>query len=399
MRCWPEDGRREQHSPRNSNQILPVGRQSAGEYTSRRRRGDIMANSILEQYRIADFLQWFKEKALIPNPYFQRGAVWVPAARVFFVDTILRRLPIPKIYIRTTLDLRTKKSVREIVDGQQRLRTIIDFSEDRLTLTKRAGDFAGLKYSTLSDEQKETFLTYAIGVEQLINASDADVLEIFSRLNSYNVMLNAAEQRHAEFQGDFKWAIHRAARDWDALWEKYEIVTTRERVRMLHDSFMAEMFGIVLEGVTDGGQARIYRLYRKYNDEFARERETRDKIDRVCNFITTNLDDVLLQPPGNLLCNQPHFLMLFAAAAHGLVGIPVGQITGDMPRIDPSFFADPGQTRENLRTIAQLINLEVDALGLADFVLASRATTQRIASRRIRFPVYCRAFLPAPLIP
>ena len=128
-----------------------------------------MANSILEQYRISDFLQWFKEKALAPNPYFQRGAVWVPAARVFFIDTILRRLPIPKIYIRTKIDLNTKKSVREIVDGQQRLRTIIDFSEDKLALTKRAGEFSGLKYSTLSDEQKETFLTYAIGVEQLIN--------------------------------------------------------------------------------------------------------------------------------------------------------------------------------------------------------------------------------------
>ncbi len=242
-----------------------------------------MANSILEQYRISDFLQWFKEKALVPNPYFQRGAVWIPAARVFFIDTILRRLPIPKIYIRTKIDLNTKKSIREIVDGQQRLRTIIDFSEDKLALTKRAGEFAGLKYSTLSDEQKETFLTYAIGVEQLINASDADVLEIFSRLNSYNVTLNAAEQRHAEFQGDFKWAVHRAARDWNTLWEKYGIVSTRERVRMLDDSFMAEMFGVLLEGVTDGGQAKIYKLYKRNKNEFKRENETRENIGAVCN--------------------------------------------------------------------------------------------------------------------
>jgi hypothetical protein len=50
--------------------------------------GGMMANLILEQYRISDFLQWFKEKALVPNPYFQRGALWIPAARVFFIDTI-----------------------------------------------------------------------------------------------------------------------------------------------------------------------------------------------------------------------------------------------------------------------------------------------------------------------
>jgi hypothetical protein len=357
-----------------------------------------MANSILEQYRISDFLQWFKEKALVPNPYFQRGAVWIPAARVFFIDTILRRLPIPKIYIRTKIDLNTKKSVREIVDGQQRLRTIIDFSEDKLVLTKRAGEFAGLRYSTLSDEQKEIFLTYAIGVEQLINSSDADVLEIFSRLNSYNVTLNPAEQRHAEFQGDFKWAIHRAARDWNVLWEKYGVVSTRERVRMLDDSFMAEMYGVVMEGVTDGGQAKIYKLYKRYKDEFPQEIATRAEVDKVCRFITSNLDDILIQPPVNFLCRQPHFLMLFAAVAYGLVGIPQGQMGGLMPQSREGFFSDPGQVKENLRTIAQLLNGEIEETSFSSFVLASTATTQRISSRRVRFPVYWHAFLPAPLV-
>lgn len=357
-----------------------------------------MANSILEQYRISDFLQWSQERALVPNPYFQRGAVWIPAARVFFIDTILRRLPVPKIFIRTTIDLKTKKSIREIVDGQQRLRTIIDFSEDKLVLTKRAGEFCGLKYSTLSDEQKEAFLTYAIGVEQLINASDVDVLEIFSRLNSYNVTLNPAEQRHAEFQGDFKWAVHRATRDWNVLWERYRIVSTRERVRMLDDSFMAEMFGVLLEGVTDGGQAKIYKLYKRNKDEFRRENEIRQKMDEVCKFIATSLDETLTQPPTTVLCGQPHFLMLFAAVAHGKVGIPEGQMAEMMPQRSVDFFSDPGQAKENLKTIAQLVNGEIENPSFASFVTASRATTQRIASRRTRFPIYWKAFLPRPLI-
>lgn len=356
-----------------------------------------MASSILEQYRISDLLQWFKEKTLVPNPYFQRGSVWVPAARVFFIDTILRRLPVPKIYMRTKIDLRTMKSVREIVDGQQRLRTLVDFSDDKITLTKRTNEYVGLKYSTLSDEQKEIFLTYAIGVEQLINASDADVLEIFSRLNSYNVTLNQAEQRHAEFQGDFKWAVHKASREWDVLWDKYKIVSTRERVRMLHDSLMAEMFGIVLQGVRDGGQAKITKLYKTNNGAFPQELDTRGKIDDVCRFITDKLDDILLLPPTEILCGQPHFLMLFAAVAHGLFGIPAGQLER-MPQRGADFFVDQGQARENLRVIAQLVNGEIQEPSFQEFVTASKATTQRISSRRIRFPVYFRAFLPAPLI-
>lgn len=357
-----------------------------------------MANSILEQYRIADFLQWFKEKALVPNPFFQRGSVWVPAARVFLIDTILRRLPIPKIYMRTKIDLKTKKSIREIVDGQQRLRTIIDFSEDKILLTKRAGEFAGSKYSSLSDEHKEIFLTYAIGVEQLINASDVDVLEIFSRLNSYNVTLNAPEQRHAEFQGDFKWAVHKASNEWSVLWEEYKIVSTRERVRMLHDSFMAEMFGVVLEGVRDGGQAKIYKLYKEYDGAFPQEVEARTKIDDACNFIKANLGELLQQPPTAVLCGQPHFLMLFAAVAHGMFGIPPGQMDDLMPQRSDQFFSNPDQAKENLRVIGQGLMGEIEVPTLNEFFLASASSTQRIASRRIRFPIYYKALLPAPLI-
>lgn len=122
------------------------------------------------------------------------------------------------------------------------------------------------------------------------------------------------------------------------------------------------------------------------------------KIDAVCTFLVTNLDDLLIQPPTNLLCRQPHFLMLFAAVSHGLVGIPQGQMNEAMPERGEQFFSDQGQTKENLRTIAQLVNVEIELPSFEDFVLASSATTQRISSRRVRFPLYWKAFLPTPLV-
>src|SRR5690349_19082096 len=86
--------------------------------------------SILEQYRVSDFLEWHQKKALILNPDFQRGDMWSPAAKTFLIDTILRKLPIPKVYLRTRVDVVSKKSIREVVDGQQRLRAILSFAED-----------------------------------------------------------------------------------------------------------------------------------------------------------------------------------------------------------------------------------------------------------------------------
>ncbi len=224
--------------------------------------------SILEQYRISDFVDWHKEKRLDLNPDFQRGSVWSPAARTFLIDTILRQLPIPKVYLRTKIDIVSKKSVREVVDGQQRIRAILDFADNKLTLSKRAAEFEGMKYDDLDDSQKTEFLAYPIAVDQLVNATTEDVLEVFARLNSYTVSLNGPEKRHAKWQGDFKFAIRAASRKWGAFWKDYKVLSTQQRVRMLDDALTAEMVGILLEGVRDGGDPKLDALYRKYDGSF-----------------------------------------------------------------------------------------------------------------------------------
>src|SRR6266511_5254120 len=153
------------------------------------------ATTILEQYRIADFLEWHERKQLLLNPYFQRRSVWTQTAKILLIDTILRRLPIPKVYMRTQIDPATKRVHREVVDGQQRLRAVIEFAQDTFALTSRSGEFTGYRYSTLGEELQQAFLSYPIAVDQLVNATDSDVLEIFSRLNSYTAVLVPAEKR------------------------------------------------------------------------------------------------------------------------------------------------------------------------------------------------------------
>ena len=64
-----------------------------------------MATSTLEQYRIADFIDWHAKKLLVLNPEFQRRDVWTTSAKILLIDTILRQLPIPKVYFRTRIDV------------------------------------------------------------------------------------------------------------------------------------------------------------------------------------------------------------------------------------------------------------------------------------------------------
>ena len=346
--------------------------------------------TILEQYRISDFLAWHDEKKLILNPDFQRGSVWSPAARSYLIDTILRELPIPKIYLRTTVDVSTKKAFREVVDGQQRLRAIIDFANDRFSLNKRADEFAGKRYSSLEPKYQEIFISYPLSVGQLLNATDDDVLEVFSRLNSYSVSLNAAEKRHARYQGEFKWAIRNASQRWHILWDKYKVVSVRQRVRMLDDSLMAELFGVIMEGVNDGGQPKITGLYKKHDKTFDPDSFVINQVDGVLEFIVSNFADDLLGTP---VLKSPHFLMFFAAVAHALFGIPQGEIT-EMPERNELALTDLDSARSNLLELASVIDSDDPVPGYEEFWRASKGSTQRISGRRIRFPAYYSALIP-----
>src|SRR5438046_8043026 len=127
----------------------------------------------------------------------------------------------PKRSLGTRVEVASQKSVGEVVDGQQRLRAILDLADDKFVRTKRASEFAGKKYSTLTVNEQEDFLGYAIAVDQLMNASTVDVLEVFARLNSYTVVLNPPEKRHGKYQGEFKYSIRNASRFWAEFWEKF----------------------------------------------------------------------------------------------------------------------------------------------------------------------------------
>ncbi|MEK7847820.1 MAG: DUF262 domain-containing protein, partial [Chloroflexota bacterium] len=97
-----------------------------------------MLGSVLQQYQISDFIDWWDRKCLEINQNFQRRQVWTPAAKSYLIQTVLRQMPMPKVYLRTKIDVVSQVTIREIVDGQQRLRAILDFAKGTLKLTKRA---------------------------------------------------------------------------------------------------------------------------------------------------------------------------------------------------------------------------------------------------------------------
>ena len=173
-----------------------------------------------QQYPISDLYSWIKDGSLKLVPEFQRGDIWVTSAQSYFIDTLLRGLPIPSVYIRVKPHLETKTSYREVVDGQQRLSAIVKFIDGNMALDKRSKEFAGKTFETLDDEDQSKFLSYQIAVEQLFGADDDTVLDIFHRINAYGLSLNRQELRHGKFQGgkykgEFRLAVIRTSERWE----------------------------------------------------------------------------------------------------------------------------------------------------------------------------------------
>ena len=353
---------------------------------------------MLEQYPLVDLITWMDDKTLTLNASFQRRTIWKPESKTYLIDTILRDKPIPNIYLRTLVDARTRQAWREVVDGQQRLTTIHEFVNGKWALGNRAAEFRGNRFNDLDDDLQQALLAYRIGVVQLLNANDEYVLDVFARLNSSTYALTPQELRHGQYQGEFRESVRQASALWaHRLWERYDVVSLRNRARMGDDELMAQMFGVILEGVKNGGQPTITRLYKNYDQELPAG--ICQVLDEVLEYVTQQFSEVL-DTTG--LARGPHFLMLFAAVAHALKGIPEGDMADDMPLREPRALSDPEITRYNLGLLGEVMESAEESIQeslprFAAFKMASGGSTQRIRSRRIRFPMLYRALLPEPI--
>lgn len=342
--------------------------------------------SLPMNYAISDFIEWHKKGQLKLDPDFQRGSVWTLAARVFLIDTILNDLPIPQVYFRSKVDPNTQTTVRDVVDGQQRLRAILDFASGKLRLTSKAPKFRGKLYDNLSTEDKELFLNYKLPVVQLLNASNSDVLEVFARLNSYSVKVTPAELRHAEYSEPVKWAIYDATRDWSTLWNEYGVVSVRDSVRLKNTSAIAEMFMILDGGFGDGGEPSITKYYKrqKSKDEgyFVVFRE---RLDEIVNSLISNLGAEFKK---TTFFDAPNFLALFAAVAFLLGHSPKSRVTENVEHLS-GVGVNWVKGIEQLSKMAQAYD-DYDPEGendsnFASFIIATKSTTHRVSSRKVRF--------------
>lgn len=346
-----------------------------------------MQGSTPQHYTIADFLKWNDDKELVLNPKFQRGPVWASPARSYLIDSILRGYPIPKLLLRTTVDRDSRRTIRDVVDGQQRLRTIIDFAANKLVLGSKAQEYKGKRYSDLLNDEKDAFLAYKLTCEQLINASDEDVLEVFIRINSYAVPVNAAELRNAKFDNAFTALVKDTIRKVTPAW-KLGVLTNRDRVRMVDQSVIAEIYGFFVEGVTDGDEARINRLYEQMAKKEEGDLPSQDDAVSVILQTTSLLSEFQSEP----IVSRPHFLILVASVMYSRGLLPQGRLDFDNIPHPSALLRDENSAVEALRSLNSILSADSDELPTAFTpLIEAKTSTQRMRSRQTRFEYFTRA--------
>jgi len=149
--------------------------------------------------------QWNNGQLFIPE--FQRGYVWDQTRASKLIESFLLGLPVPPTFLYKPA---ASKSFW-IIDGQQRIRSVVDFQkgvfgEAKFRLKGVDPRWNGRTFEDLSEEERfslETTVLRAIVIQQTHPADHTSIYQIFERLNTGGVRLNSMEVRQCVYTSKF----------------------------------------------------------------------------------------------------------------------------------------------------------------------------------------------------
>lgn len=140
-----------------------------------------------EEWTINNLLEKYNKQEINLSPSYQRNPIWTAKAQRLLIDTILTPQPLPNFFIRIL-----EKGKYEMVDGQQRARTMIAFRNGEVSTSTKE------YYDSLKD--KTHFNNFVLNVTVIYELEKGESIEeYYSLVNRAGLRLNTPELRKAEF--------------------------------------------------------------------------------------------------------------------------------------------------------------------------------------------------------
>ena len=241
----------------------------------------------------------FNDEQLIIDTSYQRRKVWLLPDKVRLIETILLDLVMPEVFFwPAETDPETGNSITHIVDGQQRITSIIEFINNEFSLTekhlldenikKRCGNKI---FSELDDEDKIRLWDYKVSIVVIDRTFDKNsIKQLFFRLNLTNYSLNAQEKLNSKDSafGDASEALSKLD-----FWKGSRVFSSADARRMQDVRYCCSIYILANEGIVDQtGDKKINDYYTDYADVFDNDKTLYTKIESAMDIITDLRDKV-----------------------------------------------------------------------------------------------------------
>ena len=185
----------------------------------------------------------YKRRDRYDIPDWQRDKVWSPDQKQLLIDTILRGWQLPKFYFAK---ISSEPEQFEVVDGQQRLRTIYEFFDGLLTLSEKTAEMVGAEtYEGLADRISDAFDDYEIWYDEITDSTEEELKEFFRRLQG-GLSLTASEKLNA---------VHSNLTDFVRRLSKHRFFVEKVAIgdtRKAHFDIAAKVAAITVDGIDTG---------------------------------------------------------------------------------------------------------------------------------------------------
>jgi hypothetical protein len=263
------------------------------------------------------FNKTFTNTELELSPPFQRNPVWTDVQKAYLIDTILHGLPIPELYMQDLVDSSGAER-HVVVDGQQRVRAVLDFIRGSYVLTGDdvTASWRGLTFEQLSADEKKAIFAYKFVVRVLPSLDEEALRRIFARLNRNVVALNEQELRNATYWGPFIKIIQTMADD-DPFWSEAGIFSANDHRRMMDHEYISELAIAFLHGPQNKKQ-KLDHYYQLYEEQF----EDAGRLANTFRTVTAELRQVVPEFSATRWGKKSDFYTLFLSFASKVSELP-----------------------------------------------------------------------------
>lgn len=192
-----ESSETDNRDPEEIEECAEYSRERSRDFWKNQNR-ELNTNTI--EYSLPHLADLIQRKKINLEPRYQRRHRWDNERQSKLIESFIMHVPVPPIYLNED-----KKGVFSVIDGKQRLNAIWNFFLGGLRLEglEIFNDLNGLSLKELPSEIQDDLITVPSlrAIILLRHSGEPLKFEVFQRLNTGGVSLNAQEIRNSTYPG------------------------------------------------------------------------------------------------------------------------------------------------------------------------------------------------------